>query len=236
MKKNIILAISDFKLIFRDPSLRTFLVFPFILLGVFVWFLPNLVDKYDFLKPYISIFLMIGVIENTQLFSFISSMVLIDEKETDVAKVYGVVPLSKVQYIVSRLFIPFLITVFFNIILLKAQTLYRVEWIPNLTISILTALVVPVFVLGMNTLAKNRIQGMIYFKTLNIIVLLPLAVYFLPEKFKYVFSVIPTHWIFQSIQNTSQDLSITKTAIVGFVFSILLLILVSKKFIKKHFV
>lgn len=236
MKKVIILAISDFKLIFRDSSLRTFLVFPFILLGAFVWFLPNLVDKYALLKPYSSIFLMIGVIENTQLFSFISSMVLIDEKETDVAKVYGVVPLSKIQYIISRLIIPFLITVILNVILLKVQSLYPVKWIPNLTISILTALVVPVFVLGMNTLAKNRMQGMIYFKALNIIALLPLAVYFLPEKFKYVFSVIPTHWIFQSIQNTSQDLSITKSVMVGFVFFILLLILVSKKFINKHFI
>lgn len=51
MKKILRLALIDFKLIFRDSSLRTFLFFPLVLLGLFVWALPALVMKYDFLTP-----------------------------------------------------------------------------------------------------------------------------------------------------------------------------------------
>ena len=236
INKIIILAIADFKLIFRDPSLRAFLALPLILFGLFIWFLPNMANKYDFLTPYLPLFLMIGVIENTQMFSFISSMVLIDEKETEVAKVYGVVPLSKAQYILSRLLIPFLMTVVFNIILIKIQVFYPVDWLSNIIISILTALVVPVYVLGINTLVQNRMQGIIYVKAFNIVVLLPIASFFLPQNIKHIFGIFPTHWIFQVIDNTTQSISIAVPALIGFTFFILLLIWVSKQFIRKHFV
>jgi fluoroquinolone transport system permease protein len=84
MKEIIKLAIIDFKLIFRDSSLRTFLFFPIILISLIIWALPVLVTKHNFLIPYLPIFLVVAVIENTQMFCFISSMVLIDEKESDV--------------------------------------------------------------------------------------------------------------------------------------------------------
>ncbi len=236
MKKIIALSISDFRLIFRSPSLRAFLALPLILFGVFIWFIPSMVDKYDFLTPYLSMFLMLGVIENTQLFCFLISMVLIDEKETDVAKVYAVVPLSKVQYILSRLLIPFLITVILNIVLIKIQTFYPVGWGVNFVISILTALVVPVYVLSINVLVKNRMQGMIYIKTFNILVLLPLAAFFLPEGYRHFFGILPTHWIFQTIEYTTQELPIWTVATIGFLYFGVLLVFASKQFIRKHFV
>lgn len=235
-KKIITLAISDFKLIFRDPSLRAFLAMPLILFTLFIWFLPSMLETYMFLTPYLSLFLMVGVIENTQMFSFISSMVLIDEKETDVAKVYGIVPLSKIQYIVSRLLIPFLITVLLNILLIKFQPFFSIGWGVNFIVSILTALVVPVYVLAINTVVKNRMEGIIYVKAFNMVVLLPIAAFFLPENFKHVFGFLPTHWIFQLIDSASNQTSILIPASVGFVFFTALLIWVSKQFIRKHFV
>ena len=235
MKKILILAISDFKLIFRDSSIRAFLFFPFILFWVFVFLLPYLVDKYDFLTPYISIFLIIGVIESTQMFSFISSMVLIDEKETDVAKVYWVTPLSKVEYIFSRLLIPFLITLLLNIILLWVQPFYYIGIILNLIISFLTALVVPIYVLIINSIVQNRMQWMIYIKALNMLVLLPLASFFISATFKPFFFLFPTYWIFQTIQNVIDGSSIIMSATISFIFLILVLIFISKIFISKHF-
>ena len=129
MKKIITLAVTDFKLIYRDPSLRAFLFFPIILFVLVLYFLPNWIVEYEFLKPYVSVMLMLAVIENTQMFSFINSMVLIDEKETDVAKIYGVVPMSKIQFLVSRFIFPFTITFILNVILLKLQTLMPISWV-----------------------------------------------------------------------------------------------------------
>lgn len=236
MKKILQLALIDFKLIFRDPSLRTFLFFPILLLGLIVWALPALVLKYDFLTPYLPVFLVIAVIENTQLFCFIGSMVLIDEKESDVAKVYGVVPFTKWQFIVSRFFIPYFFTTLLNFILLSIQPYYSISFSSNLVISLLTALIVPIYVLTINTIVKNRMQGMVYIKAFNMLVLVPIAAFFVPEKFRHFFGFFPTHWIFQSVENVTKGMSIAAMSTIGFLYFVILLFLVSRQFIRKHFV
>lgn len=235
MKKIIRLALIDFKLIFRDPSLRTFLFFPIILICLIIWALPVLVTKYEFLIPYLPIFLVVAVIENTQMFCFISSMVLIDEKESDVAKVYGVVPFTKWQFIISRFLIPYSFTVLLNFILFNIQPFYTISLSSNLAISLLTGLIVPIYVLSINAIVKDRMQGMVYIKAFNMLVLIPIAAFFVPDKFKHLFGFFPTHWIFQSVENVTKGMSIASMSIVGFIFFGLLLFFVSKQFIKKHF-
>lgn len=236
MKKIIKLALIDFKLIFRDPSLRAFLFFPLILISLIIWVLPFLVEKYNFLIPYLPVFMAIAVIENTQMFSFINSMVLIDEKESEVAKVYGIVPFTKFQYIVSRFMIPYFFTVGLNVILFFVQPFYTISLGVNLIISFLTALIVPVYVLGISAIVKNRMQGMVYIKAFNMLVLIPIAAFFVPEKIKHIFGILPTHWVFQSIDNLSKDLPVGIVSTIGFLFLGILLWLVSRLFIKKHFI
>ncbi|MEQ9099438.1 MAG: hypothetical protein RIF36_14570 [Imperialibacter sp.] len=236
MKTVIKLAVTDFKLIFRSPSLRGFLVLPILLYALIVWFVPGLVEKYDFLAPYLPVFLVVGVIENTQTFCFISSMVLIDEKETEVARLYGVVPLTHIQYLFSRMLIPFLFTVLLNVGLLAVQPFYPIHWAANLAISLLTASVVPVYVLGINALVKSRMEGLIYIKAFNIGVLVPVVAFFLPQHFSAAFGIFPTHWIFQSIANVTAGLPIVGVITIGSTYFLLLLIFVSKAFLKKHFI
>ena len=236
MKKIINLALADFKIIFRDPSLKSFLVLPVVLFVLIVWVVPPLVEKYDFLLPYLSLFLVVAVIENTQMFSFISSMVLIDEKETEVAKIYGIVPLTKFQYFVSRFLFPYLFTVFLNVVLLIVQPFFSIGLAANVLISLLAALVVPVYVLTINSIVQNRMQGMVYVKALNMLVLLPICAFFVPNKFTHFFGLLPTHWIFQSVDSITRGESIAFFLGIGFLFFTALLILVSKLFVRKHFV
>ncbi|MFZ1561690.1 MAG: hypothetical protein WAT37_17275 [Saprospiraceae bacterium] len=236
MKKIINLSLIDFKLIFRDPSLRTFLVFPLILLSLIIWGLPPLLEKYNFLLTYLPIFLVVAIIENTQMFTFISTMVLIDEKETEVAKVYGILPFTKLHYLVSRFLIPYLFTAAINIILLLIQPYYAISILNNLIISFLTALIVPVYVLAINSIVKNRLQGMVYIKAFNMLVLIPIAAFFVPDRIKHVFGIFPTHWIFQTIVNVTNNVSIGAISIIGFLYLFVLLFIVSRQFIRKHFV
>lgn len=236
MNKIVKLAITDFNLIFRDSSLRSFFFLPIVLFVLIIWAVPSLVETYNFLIPYVPVFLAVAVVENTQMFCFISTMVLIDEKETDVAKVYGVVPLTKGAYIFSRFLIPYLFTMLLNIIMLLAQPFFDIPFGINLMISGLAALIVPVYVLSINSIVQNRMQGMVYVKAFNMLVLIPLAAFFVPENIKHVFGIFPTHWLFQSIDYAAQGLSITYYTIVGFLFFIILVWFVSKQFSKKHFI
>ncbi|MFC1236420.1 hypothetical protein [Vibrio sp. F74] len=236
MNKVLKLSITDFKIIFRDKSLKGMLLLPIFLFVLIVWGVPALVERYDFLVTYLNLFLIIAVIENTQAFSFISTMVLIDEKENDVAKVYGVVPLSKFEYIVSRFLIPYLITLLLNVVLFMVQPFFDIEFSDNVLISMLAALVVPVYALSINSIAQNRMQGMIYIKAFNMLVLLPVCAFFVPEKLKHLFGIFPTHWIFQSVENATQGLPIGFMLTIGFIIFTGMFIYVSRSFIKNHFV
>ncbi|MCB0632210.1 MAG: hypothetical protein KDD15_20860 [Lewinella sp.] len=230
------LALTDFKLIFRDPSLRTFLVLPVILFVLIIWILPGLVQRYDFLEPYLPVFLVIAVIENTQLFCFINSMVLIDEKETEVAKAYGIVPLSNLEYILSRFLFPYLFTVLLNVVLLLVQPFYDIGLGENLLLASLTALIVPVYALAINSIVQNRMQGMVWVKAFNMIVLIPIAAFFVPGSFKHFFGILPTHWIFQSVEQITAGRSNWVDLGGGFLFFAGLLWITSRLFIRKHFV
>ena len=220
----------------KKPSLKSMFFLPIILFGLIIWAVPPLVETYEVLAPYRSLFLVMAVIENTQMFSFISSMVLIDEKETDVAKVYGVVPLAKAEYILSRFLIPYLFTLLLNVILFAVQPLFEIPFVTGLVISILAAMVVPVYVLAINAIVQNRMQGIVYIKALNMVVLIPIAAFFVPEDIKHVFGVFPTHWIFQSIDNVTIGAGASLMIGVGFVFFAGLVWGTSRLFIKRHFV
>ncbi len=74
------IAINDFALIFRDLTLKSFLILPLILLFLAIWLVPFLLNKYDFLNEYTTLILMLFIIENTQGFCIIYSLLLIDEK------------------------------------------------------------------------------------------------------------------------------------------------------------
>lgn len=236
MQKIIKLAITDFKIIFRDPSLRIFLVLPVLIFILVLWLVPFLVEKYESMIPYLPLILVLAVIENTQMFSFISSMVLIDEKETEVAKTYGIVPVTGFQYIVSRFLLPFLFTTLLNVVLFFVQPFFQISLISNLLLATLSGLVVPVYALGINIFVENRMKGLVFIKVFNMLVLIPIAAFFVPGGWKYFFGIFPTHWIFQGIERATFGLSATFNSFIGILFFTVLLIWFSRLFLRKHFV
>ena len=235
MKQLIKVSINDTRLIFRDPTLRVFFVLPLVLYLLVLWFLPSLVEEYSFLTPYLSAILVLAVIENTQTFCIICSMVFVEEKETYVAKVYGVLPVSKRAFVLSRMFIPFVFTIMLNVVLLILQPFFSIGILSVTLVSILSGLIVPIYVLIINVYVKNKVEALMYIKLLNIFVLLPLAAFFLPGYFKIFFGILPTHWLFQSLDNIFKHQNYVVNLIIGYSFFLTLLIYFTNRFVKKHF-
>jgi fluoroquinolone transport system permease protein len=195
------IAVNDFKLIFSDATLKAFLILPVLLFVMAIWLVPMLITKFDFLNDYINLILIVFIIENTQGFCIINSLLFIEEKEVQTAKVYGILPISKYNLILARLFIPYVLTVVFNLLLLSFQNLVNLPIIYYLMISLLAALIVPIYVLMLSSFAKNRLEGMIYIKLFNLLVLLPIAAFFIDGGWKHFLGLLPTHWLFQSLDS-----------------------------------
>ncbi len=230
------IAINDFRLIFRDPALWLFLLLPVLLNLMVVYLLPYVFTRFTFLEPHVSVFLNVVLLENTMVFCIISTFVLIEEKETQTARVYAVLPTNKHLLILSRLAIPYLLTVVINLITLTSQPFYSLTLGAQLQAACMTSLVMPVYVLLVSSHAKNRIEGMVFIKLYNFLVLLPVAAFFMASNFRHGLGILPTHWLFQSNDALySSTESSLVFSLVYLIFIVLLLGWACQRFIRSHF-
>jgi fluoroquinolone transport system permease protein len=235
MRQLIKVSISDFKLIFRDASLRVFLLLPGLIYLLINLFLPWLLGRFEGVSKYVPYVLIVATIEVTQMFGFIYSMVLIDEKETEVAKVYGVLPVSKAGFVLSRLIILCLITVVLTWVLLIIQPFYELPLYASLMFSAMAGFTVPVYTLGISLFSKNKMEGLVWIKVFNILVVVPMLAFFVPEDFAFLFGIFPTHWIFQGLNQLIEGGVFFWHILIGFAYFMLLLILMTRRFAREHF-
>jgi len=235
MEKLIKVAINDFKLVFRDNSLKFFFIFPILNLFVIRYGVPFAAESFEILKDYVAVILMAITMQGSLIFGFIYSMVLIDEKDTNVAKVYGILPVSKFWFVIFRLIAPFLFSTLATFLILLVEPFYGISIISNLIYSSLTGLVAPLMVLFVAIMSKNKIEGMTWQKLFNAPITLPLLAFFVPVSFSFVFAVFPTYWAFQGFSQMIANKSFAPYLLVGFVYSFLLIALLARRFSKSHF-
>lgn len=235
MEKLIKVAISDFKLVFRDGSLRFFFIFPLLNLIVIRYGFPLLVDYFPTVQDYIHILLMAATAQGSLIFGFIYSMVLIDEKDTSVAKVYGVLPISKFWFVIFRLISPFLFSTLATFLMLLVEPFYGFSVHTNILYSALTGLIAPMMVLFVATTSRNKIEGMTWQKLFNLPTSLPLLAFFLPASFSFLFAILPTHWMYQGFDQIIAQENYVLNLLVGFVYSLLFIAVLARRFSRTHF-
>ena len=229
------IAINDFRLIFRDTTLRVFLVMPVLILLIVCYFLPYLEKTYPATGDYIIYIVIMSCTQASTMYGFIYSVVFLDERDTEVAKIYGILPISKEGFILSRMFLPYILSTLTTFVILLVQPIY-----PELSVggtfifSALFGLLAPIMALSVAGLANNKMEGMTWYKGLNLIVSLPLAAFFLPD-WGYCFGVFPTFWAYMGMHAFILEESYLLELGVGFIFSLLLLIGLAKFFTKRHF-
>ena len=238
MKKLIKVALNDFRLVFRDNSLKVFIVLPLLILVVIRYAVPYVAGIYNVVHDYINVILMLATMQGAIAFGFIYSMVLVDEKDTQVAKVYGILPVSKFWFVVFRLIPPFFLAALATLLLLLVEPFYGLPAVSSFVYSALAGLVAPLMILFVAIIAKNKIEAMTWQKLLNLPLYLPIMAFFLPASFSLVFAIFPifpTYWAYQAFNSLIKGGNFWVYMSIGFAYSILLLVLMIKKFTASHF-
>jgi fluoroquinolone transport system permease protein len=228
------LSLNDFKLIFRDKTLRIFLAMPLLIFALILFFVPNLMNQYEDVIPYIPLILMAATMQTSTMFGFIYAIVLIHEKDMQVAKVYGVLPVSKTGFIVTRMFLPFLLSSVLTFLLLLVQPFHIISICLNVLLSMLCGLFAPLMAIFVSILSKNKMEGLTWFKIVNLFVILPLAAFFIP-RYNEVFGILPTHWAFQALDAIVSGGNVLILLLVGFMYVSILLVFSIWTFTRVHF-
>lgn len=234
MKPFLITAVNDFKLIFRDPSLRTFLFMPVLILLMVCVLCPYLKETYPEVAPYIIYIVIMSCTQASTMYGFIYSVVFLDERDTEVSKMYGILPISKSGFLLNRLFAPYLLSTITTFVILMLQPLYTLNVVGTFLFASLFGLLAPILALAVGALANNKIEGMTWFKGLNLMVSLPLAAFFLPD-YKYAFSFVPTFWAYTGMHHFIMNEAYLLFLTIGFLFTLLTLGLLVRFFVKRHF-
>ncbi len=170
------------------------------------------------------------------MFMFIYAMVLIDEKETGVAKVYGILPLKQITFILQRFTLPFLIATSFTFLVLMVQPFFDFSAGPALALSALAGLHSPLYGLAVTISSKNKMVGLVYMKIYNLFIIIPLVSFFLSKAIQPFFGIIPSYWIFVGMENMHLGEPILWPMVIGFIYSLFLIFILARIFVKRHFV
>lgn len=235
LKKLVRIAVNDFRLVFRDGSLKIFLLLPLLNLPVIAYGLPYVASMYEVVYSYISVILMFASMQGSIAFGFIYSMVLVDEKDTDVARIYGILPVSKFWFVVFRLIPPFLLATLATFLLLLVEPFFDLSTVAILVYSTLAGLAAPLMALCVTLIARNKIEAMTWQKLFNIPLFLPIMAFFVPASFAFVFAVSPTFWAYQGFELIVRGQPAWNYLVIGIVHSLILFYLLVGRMIKVHY-
>lgn len=196
MNKIVALIQSDLRQIFRDKTLAFFLMAPVFLLTFVRFFVPYLTEKYPLVHSYHALIMMFAGIQTAVMFGFVVSFMILEEKDENVLQVIRVLPISPFYFMVYRLVFATVFSAFGALLVICFSGLAYPGFINALLLAVQYGLIAPFITLLVATFAMNKVEGMAYFKGVDLLLLLPLVTFFLDGSIKYIFALIPTYWTY----------------------------------------
>lgn len=195
------LLLNDFKQISRDKTLAYFSLIPFVLFLIIKFGIPSLIQNIPEIKDYIIYAIIFSAIQGSIMFGFVNSFIILDEKDEKIIQAIKVLPISSNFYWIYRSLFGFIISYVAAFIILHFNGINNFSIWVSLSYSVLYALVTPLLTLCIGTFAKNKVEGMAWFKGLDLLLLLPILSFFLPKISHYFFYWHPLFWTYQGIIN-----------------------------------
>jgi hypothetical protein len=226
MKKIASLIQTDLRQIFRDKTLTVFLFTPVLLIIFVRLFVPYITQVYPAIEPFHPMVMMFAGIQTAIMFGFIVSFILLEEKDEYVLQVIRVLPISPFHFILYRLLFATLFSALGAFLMINLGGIAYPGLLNSLLLSFQYGLTAPFITLIIATYAKNKIEGMAFFKGIDLILLLPMLSFFLAGNIKYVFSVIPAYWTYNLFNASLTQGNTVSFFLVGlFVYSAVITVL-----------
>ncbi len=194
------LAAYDFRQIFRDAMLRVFLFTPLFLWLIAYFAVPAIWSAYPILAPY-KVYVLMGLAMQTAvLMGFVGAFMLLDEKDEGVLEVLRTLPMSPRFFVGYRLLLGWLLAYLSALWLLWSCSDGRIGGAEVWLLALPFSLTAPFILLSVVALSGNKIEGMALFKGLDLLLMLPLAAFFMPENWGYAFALLPMYGGFCALQ------------------------------------
>lgn len=162
-------------------------------------FLCGYFDKTAILSPYYLLVDIFLAAITPYMFCVSSALVILEERDADIARYLSVTPVGKLGYFVSRLVFPAAVSTVYSVLLLLMFSLARTGISAAIIRSISTAPIGIIIALVVVSLSTNKVEGMVFAK-LGGLMMLGVGIPFLvtgPAQYSGAF--LPSFWIAKCI-------------------------------------
>ena len=233
MKNLHILLFTDFKKIFRDSTLTMIFFVPVFIIVILRFVLSFVISKWvPEIEEYTIYFATMLSMLTAAFPSFIMSFIMLDEKDEGLFDVMKVLPFSPFAFFIYRIGFIIVFGTCFSFITMILSDAFPQKAVQLMGYSFQYGLFSASMGIFISTVAKNKIEGVTYFKVLSSILALPLVAFFVPEKFAYLFGIFPLHWTYQAIISGDYQ---TIFFLIGLIYNLILLAFFYKLFRLKAF-
>ncbi len=182
----------------RDSILILLVVYPFLLSIMGKYIVPliqkaTLTDNFD-LSTHYHVILVLFVIMTPFLYGDIAGLMLIDEREDNTLSAISVTPVKMPTYIFAKSSIFIFASIFTGVFITWFMDLYYIPITHSTIINIVASLGVPFNMLLINLFASNKVEGFTVMKITNIMLIVPMIGFYLPEPLRFIFGIVPAYW------------------------------------------
>jgi len=232
----------DAKSIGRDALLRWIILLPLFIALMIRWVLPAFLQQIEpiigfELMPYyppLMAYVLLLLVPN--LVGFVTGFLLLDQRDDRTLYALQVTPLSLNGYLIYRLAMPVLLSILLGFVALPLSGLVPLNWPLLLVATISAAPMAPIFALTLAALSQNKVQGFALMKMSGIVLLPPMAAYFIESKWQLLLGLVPTYWpaktlwLAQAWVNDGSAGSLWIYFLAGLAYQLIFLLMLARRF------
>ncbi len=230
---------GELRNIARDKMYLFLAIYPFIF-GYVGYLLVNYVDAHvapTSLAP--EIIVMFLILMTSYMFGAIMGFTLLDDKDDKVLIALKVTPISVKYYVSIKVVLSFVFALLATIIFiiftdfLPTASLWQI-----ILITIASAMQAPGVTLIVNAFARNKVEGFVIMKISGMILILPMVAFYVLNWQEVFLGIAPGFYSARMIQmillpNLEYNFTFVIYFIIGMLYNIVLLYLLSKLYFKK---
>lgn len=215
MKRALWIISSDLRLIFRDRMLILFLFLPFVMMAAIRYLIPYLTAQFPSVAEYHGNIMMFAGMEMGIMFGVINSFMILEEKDVHVLQALRVLPISSGRFLFYRLFFGTCYSFVCALLVIHVSGFAYPGLGASLLLALLYSAVTPFIALLVGGVAANKIEGMAYFKGVNLLLILPMIGMVLGGWIKFLFAPFPIFWAYFLYETALQQGAVLPVFLVG---------------------
>ena len=203
----------------RDSMLSWLAAFPILTALLLGWLVPLTDANLEVdLRPYYLLIMSVhAVLAAPVLIGFIVGMLLLDERDDGTLQAIRVTPLPMSRYLAWKLCLPVAVTTVLTLVGIRLADLIPFQF-NYAAPALVGALWAPLLALAMVTFAKNKLQGFVLMRVLNLLILIPIAAWFLEAHWDPLLMVFPAFWPLKAFQLAARGESYLPHCVIGAIY------------------